>query len=152
MESCTWRLHAAGTMGLDRPAGGYPFPLVRRPPGDQRDRRGLPRYLVRRLAQRDGHERLLSEALASLNALEGARASGSLQCREPRQARSAAEISPTRESVLRRLGRSLRHALPRPAEREAFPDGALCELLKVQDLYAAMESGATHHQIIFSAA
>eukprot|EP00972_Heterocapsa_arctica_P105632 15562629-Heterocapsa_arctica.AAC.1 len=75
----------------------YPFPLVRRP-GVRRDRRGLPRYLARRLLEAERHEGLLVEALASLNALESSRASGKMQCVEPRQATTDDEVTPTQNS------------------------------------------------------
>eukprot|EP00972_Heterocapsa_arctica_P077050 11362861-Heterocapsa_arctica.AAC.1 len=59
-----------------------------------------------------------------------------MQCVVPRQATTADEITPTQDSVLRRLGRA-----PQPLERDLHPDGALCALLKVRDMYATLESG-----------
>eukprot|EP00972_Heterocapsa_arctica_P021989 3233962-Heterocapsa_arctica.AAC.1 len=57
-----------------------------------------------------------------------------MQCIEPRQATTADEVTPTQNSVLRRLGRALGDALPQPLEQDLHSDGALCALLKVRDM------------------
>lgn len=72
-----------------RSTHGYPFPMVTRP-RVPRDRAGAPRYLARRWREADDREQCVSDAAATLNALESARARGSLVWVEPRRASSGA--------------------------------------------------------------
>eukprot|EP00972_Heterocapsa_arctica_P071712 10593398-Heterocapsa_arctica.AAC.1 len=66
-----------------------------------------------------------------------------MQCIKPRQATTDADVTRTYDSALRRLGSALGDYLPQPLERDLFPDGALCALLKVIDVYATLGSDAS---------
>ena len=112
---------------------GSPFPLRLRPV-DERNRRNLPRYLARRLRKRDSQEAIISDAVAGLNALSLARASGDLEFKPPDHATVSQPITASEDAVLRNLGRSLAHT-GEYVGRETFQDGALCELLRSSSVY-----------------
>lgn len=113
---------------------GYPSPLVTRP-RVPRGRSGAPRYLARRWREADDREQCVSDAAAVLNALESARARGSLVWVEPRRATSSAGVTASGDAVFTRLGRFLAAQYPRPSE-PSCPDGTLCELFRAKDLYS----------------
>eukprot|EP00973_Karenia_brevis_P004835 664724-Karenia_brevis.AAC.1 len=82
---------------------GCPFPLQLRP-RLPRDRR-CPRYLARRLSERDRKDALVSEAVSSLNALESSRANGLLKFERPCHASFEKGVSATNNAVLNNVGR-----------------------------------------------
>ena len=114
---------------------GSPFPLLLRPSLEVERKGVLPRYIRRRRKEHALAEQIVEGALASLNALNDAGGGGELWPEPPRRATTSGEITAAREAVLCNVGRAHALCLPRPAESVAYPEGALCELLRTRDLY-----------------
>lgn len=115
---------------------GYPFPV---PVVRGAAARGLQFHSFSLVAPRGGAlGHLLVEAIGSLNVMEAARAGQPLLGAPSPCVNSANELSATQKSVHDRLSRRICRFLPRPVERDLFPEGALLDLLRVPDLYSSV--------------
>ena len=113
---------------------GLPFPLRLRH-ADERDRKGVKRYLAQRAGRRACLERHLASAASALNALAAARGNGQLEIQPARRISQSQTLPVANDMALRRLGSAVSEAMPQPTESTLCLTGALCELLKCDPLY-----------------
>ena len=118
---------------------GLPFPLCLRQ-ADGRNRKGLPRYLARRLRDSSRREVFVADAVAALNSLSLARGDGCLEVQAAHRLQVGESMSLTNDLALRRIAGALAGAWPPPLEKDLCPRGALCELLRSRTLYDASPS------------
>ena len=111
-----------------------PFPQCPRT-DDTRDRRGLPRYLARRIGGSAGCEHYLAVAVASLNALSLARWDGRLEVQLAHRVSNGEVLPLSYHLALRPLWSALAGARPQPLEHDVCARGALSELLQSTTIY-----------------